>query len=429
MAPKDEVATQATEANAPEPNEPANTVNAGPASGADWPEESLRAVLGDETYKRLERLAEQASSLSEPAHNKLWELLSEAALALTKLPELYRHVVSGLSNMWFDPQTKIAKREWVLDGLFPKGTFVVWIGPEKSEKSLFGMRQAMCIACGKDWNGYHCVKPRTVSYLDSENAKEDLHERYHELLAEFSAEQKVLIQRNFNLVNGRDVVAAGMSLDYTNESFWKKFVSDRPSEVFYLDCLYMFHGKSATDNEGLLKVLTKLRSYCGYEKCVIVAHHTRKRSDEEAARKNTSLRNIGVRVWSDKAYGGGVFKKYADVIISQERFEKRNGDGNVTESSIDWQAYGRMIQDTPMLSFESDGEYRYRRHLVKNLSPGASAVLAEMRQKQGPWDSRHAVAKVLVSCSRSRAYDHLEELKIKGQILIGEDGRVQLVRL
>lgn len=335
--------------------------------------------------------------------------------------------VSILSRMWFNPQVEVAEREWVLEGLFPKTAFVAWIGPEKSEKSLFGMRQGMCIACGKNWNGFVCVKPRTVSYLDSENAMEDLHERYHELLTEFSADEQKLIEQNFHLVNGRDVVAAGISLDHSNEAFWKAFVSDNPSEVFYLDCLYMFHSKSATDNEGLLKVLTKLRNYCGYDRCVVVAHHTRKRTDEEAARRKTSLRNIGIRVWSDKAYGGGVFKKYADVIVGQERFDKRNENGDVTESCIDWQAYGRMISDTPMLSFEPDGEFRYRRRMVTNLSQGASEVLAEMRQQGGSWKSRHALAKSLRSCSRSTVYLHMDELKIKGRIHIDAEGTVHLV--
>jgi hypothetical protein len=340
--------------------------------------------------------------------------------------------IASLEAIWYDPDVQIAEREWVLDGLLPMGAFVGWIGPEKSEKSLFGMRQAMCIACGRHWNSYQCVKPRVVSYLDAENSKEDLHERYHELLKELSEDDQQLIRANFHLVAGRDLVAAGETLDHTNDTFWKKFASEHPAQVFYLDCLYMFHNKSAKDNEGLLEVLKGLRRHCGYDKCVIVLHHTRKRTDEEvgkAGRKNgVSLRKTGIRIWSDKAYGGGVFKKYADIILGQERFDQKDDDGNVSASYVDWQGYGRMLADTPMLSFESDGEHKYRRHLVTNLSQSAAKVLAEIQQLRGPWKSRHELAKSIQSCARSSAYNLIGELRIKGRIEIDGEGAVSLIR-
>jgi hypothetical protein len=86
------------------------------------------------------------------------------------------------------------------------------------------------------------------------------------------------------------------------------------------------------------------------------------------------------------------------------------------------------VADTPMLSFESDGEHKYRRHLVTNLSQSAAKVLAEIQQLRGPWKSRHELAKLLQSCARSSAYNLIGELKIKGRIEIDGEGTVSLIR-
>src|ERR1700747_3688821 len=75
MATNDKPETQTTEANSPEPDAPANGVNAAPASGRAKLEEYPSAILTDEIYECSEGLAEHAASRPEHAHNKFWQFV------------------------------------------------------------------------------------------------------------------------------------------------------------------------------------------------------------------------------------------------------------------------------------------------------------------------------------------------------------------
>lgn len=191
--------------------------------------------------------------------------------------------------------------------------------------------------------------------------------------------------------------------------------------------MYQFHRHSAKSNELLKVAVMTIRQYLGYGKTVVLLHHTHKLADDKIGwRKNrTTSRNTGVRVWSDKVLGGGVFKRLADTIICQERQEKRDSSGEVEEWTIDLQAYGRLGEDSPLLSFAPDGERKYMRHLVRDLSKGARSLLDAMRIQRGPWKSRHEASKCML-CATTTAYIYLAELRAKGHITIANDGSVHL---
>jgi hypothetical protein len=304
------------------------------------------------------------------------------------------------------------------------GTMNTWIGPEKSRKSCFALRQAMHIACGKDHDGFIVPNARTVVYLSAEDPSDELDLRYKSMLGQFSSQERALIEKNLTLIKGREMfVSKGLNIDAKNEAFWTAFAAEYPAEVYFLDALQMFH--SGSNNDQMRDTLLKLRSYLGPKNCLVILHHTRKKDDREiGGRQPVWLRKVGVRAWSDKANGAGAFKRIADVIICQEFRQVRNADGEVVDETTDFAAYGKMIEDIPLLTYEDDGSYSYR--LVRELSTGVSASLDKLRKAGGPWASKNAAGHAL-GLSRSQGNVHIRELIRKGWLRGLEDGSVELV--
>ena len=128
---------------------------------------------------------------------------------------------------------------------------------------------------------------------------------------------------------------------------------------------------------------------------------------------------------SDKCYGGGVFKKFAEGIIGQERDEEKDEQGNVLSWSIDFQAYGRPIEDTPVLWFVEDGVTKYSRTLWRELAPSTKESLAKLQRVRGPWKSKNEAARVL-GISRSQGNLHINELISKMYLTVSENEGVAL---
>jgi hypothetical protein len=126
-----ELHTPATETNAPEPSALATGVNARPASSTDWPEKRLRVDLGDDIYERAERVAGLTASHPTVAA-KVWELLSEPALALTKLTEFYQSLRAKLGR------DKISTfPQWVMEGSLGELARELSKGTEVPEEFIF----------------------------------------------------------------------------------------------------------------------------------------------------------------------------------------------------------------------------------------------------------------------------------------------------
>lgn len=317
-----------------------------------------------------------------------------------------------------------APREWVLEGLAALRMMVGIVGPEKSQKSVLALRLTMHIACGKDFFGFRVPKPRRVVYLDAENPSEEIDLRYKAMLRPFSPQEQPLIEKNLVIVKGRELINRGQSIEVDNPFFWKAFVTEYPGEVYVLDALQMFHSANLISNTAIKDVLLKLRAYCGPDNCLIIVHHTRKKEDREITRRNpVRLREIGVRIWSDRCLGAGVFKRLVDVIVCVEMAEERNSNGEVVDATIDVAAFGRVIDDSPLLRFRSDDEFWHE--LVRELSPSVSASLDKLKAARGPWPSKNAAAKVL-DLSRAQGNRHVNELVRKSYLRVDEEGQVRL---
>jgi hypothetical protein len=120
-----------------------------------------------------------------------------------------------------------------------------------------------------------------------------------------------------------------------------------------------------------------------------------------------------------------VFKKFAEGIIAQERDEEKHEQGNVLSWSIDFQAYGRPIEDTPVLRFVEDGVTKYSRTLWRELAPSTKESLAKLQRVRGPWKSKNEAARVL-GISRSQGNLHISELISKMYLTVSENEGVAL---
>ncbi len=321
-----------------------------------------------------------------------------------------------------------APRDWVVSDLLAIGWMNIWIGPEKSRKSCFALFMAMCIACGKNWYKFHIPEPKTAVYFSAEDPSDELDLRYRVFLALFSSAEQELIERNFSLIKGREYfVNKGIKITHDQTEFWKEFVAEYPAQVYFLDALEMF---TTNESNGELRdALIQLRNYFGGKACLNILHHTRKREDREISRENDPvlLRNLGVRLWSDKCLGGGAIKRLADTIICQEHiYIKAAGTGEVIDESTDFAAFGKCMDDTGHLEFKP-GETKYIAEFVTTPSGPEEAALRVL-QLSGTrtWISLNAAA-IATKMPRSTGNIRIRGLIQKGHLRKFEDGHIELV--
>ncbi|HXP69784.1 MAG TPA: AAA family ATPase [Candidatus Dormibacteraeota bacterium] len=327
----------------------------------------------------------------------------------------------------FTPGSKVAEREHILRDFLAVRDVVLMMGREKTEKSLFAERIGMHIACGKSWCGYVCTKPRKVSYLDAENDKADVEERYSELLKEFTPEEQALIAQNFRIVMGREYTNAGGSLDYMNDDWWDFYASHTTdAEIHILDCLYMFHDLPAYDNNGLQEVMQVIRYRLNYQsdtKTILMLNHARSMSNDDIAKVDKlTLKRLGVQTFSEQSYGGKVLKKNASVVVAVDRWTNRDEEGEVATWGIHFQFYGRRAPESPLLTFEPSNDL-YQRRLVRELTTGAWKALIDLRTCSSSvkdWASMHEAVGYL-SYARRAGYHYLKELVAKGYLIHNPD--------
>jgi hypothetical protein len=341
---------------------------------------------------------------------------------MTLTAEDYARYIQGAR---YNSQQTYRPREWVVLGLLALATMAVWIGPEKSRKSCFALLRAMHIACGKDYDNFAVPQARPVVFFSAEDPSEELHLRYNEMLHQFSSAEQGLIQQNLALIKGRGMfVDKGLNIQASNSEFWEEFARQYPAEVYFLDALEMFH--SGSNNDQMRDTLIRLRHYLGPKNCLTILHHTRKKDDREiGGKKPVWLRKVGVRSWSDKALGAGAFKRLADVIIARKFRQVLDANGVVQEESTDFAAYGKIIDDVPLLAYE-DGFTPFSYSLVRKLSVALANSLQKLQNLGGPWVSKNAAA-AATGLSRSQGNVHIRELLWKGYLRENQNSQIELV--
>jgi hypothetical protein len=337
-----------------------------------------------------------------------------------------------MESILFNPTATHAKHIPILDGFLTESESAILIGAVKAEKSLFGLRLAMHVACGKAWCGYASTHPRRVAYLDGENDPPDVADRYNTIIEEFSFEERKLIVQNLVVIWGRQYTDAGGTLDYLNDQWWDAYAKQtKDCEVHFLDCLYLFHDKEPFDNNGLREVMQVLRyriHSMGPRHTAIVLHHSRSMSNDDLRGvEKLSLEKLGAYNFSEKSYGGKVVLKDATLVICMDRHVLKDADDEVEAQEIHFQFYGRRVPPSPLLKFDNaDG--KFARRLIRTLSKGARKSVLDLQLAHGDagfWESRHEAAKDL-KCVRSNAYRHLDEMIAKEYLVQDGAGHLHL---
>jgi hypothetical protein len=336
-----------------------------------------------------------------------------------------------MDSIVFDPTVKHPEHEHILQGFITVGDSALVIGAKKAEKSLFGLRWAMHMACGKSWCGFTATRPRRISYLDGENDARDVNDRYSSMLEEFSPEEQQLIGQNLVVIWGRSYTDAGGTLDYLNDQWWDSYAKQTQTcEIHFLDCLYLFHDKESYDNNGLREVMDVLRyriNSTGPGRTVVMLHHSRSMSNDDLRSVDKlSLERLGPTNFSETSFGGKVLLKNATLVVCLDKQTKRDEDGEIESQAIFFQFYGRRVPESPLLKFE-DSNGKFARRLVRTLSKGARKSIMDLRLARGDngsWVSKNEATKDL-KCVRSNAYRHLDEMTAKEYLLL-TDGRYHL---
>ena len=338
----------------------------------------------------------------------------------------------NMESIVFNPAMAHAKHIPILDGFMTEGESALVIGAVKAEKSLFGLRWAMHIACGKSWCGYTGTHSRRVAYLDGENDPKDVGDRYDSIIEEFSFEERKLIAQNLVVIWGRPYTDAGGTLDYLNDQWWAAYASKtKECEVHFLDCLYLFHDKEPYDNNGLREVMQVLRyriHSMGPRHTAVVLHHSRSMSNDDLRGvEKLSLAKLGAYNFSEKSYGGKVVLKDATLVVCMDRHITKDDDDEIESQEIHIQFYGRRVPPSSLLKFE-DANGKFARRLVRTLGKGTRKSVLDLRLargEDGSWESRHEAAKDL-KCVRSNAYRHLDEMIAKEYLVQDAAGHLHL---
>jgi hypothetical protein len=322
----------------------------------------------------------------------------------------------------FDPNKKVGV-DYHYEGCLVSGQMVVWAAPTKGKKSSFALLKAMCDACGSDWYYFRNLKePVKVLYLDTENSKADLHERYDEYFEEFTSKQQKLIVENLRIVFGKEIAKdSGMELELHNTGLWDVFESYyHNAAVVYLDCWYDLHDAKDSDaktQKAALKIV--LHRFKG-KSLFIVQHIGREMLENLTKKNNAALRFLGGPRYINRIAQSFVLARKAEGFILQEPFELKDENEDVTEEVIDFQIWGRSIPKLPMLTFhqvafDGEREYSFRHEIDASLSKGAASLLGKIQNK-GPWTSMRALLKDAGAGYGGRQKTTLDELRFKGYV-------------
>jgi hypothetical protein len=340
-------------------------------------------------------------------------------------------ILSIVKNSTFNPfdANKTVGVDYHYEGCLVRGQMVVWAAPTKGKKSSFALLKAMCDACGADWYNFRNVSgPLQVFYLDTENSKGDLYERFDEYLLEFNPEQQKLILANLQIVFGKEIgKASGMELELHNTALWdvlqSRFVG---AAVVYLDCWYDLHDAKDSDAKTQKAALNIVLQRFKGKSLFIVQHIGRDMLENLTKKNNAALRYLGGPRYINRIAQSFVLARKAEAFILQEPFELKDEDDSVTEEVIDLQIWGRSTPKLPMLTFKqvpfhNDREYNFRHEIDTSLSKAGATLLTRLKNG-GPWKSYRALLKDATSGYGGKQKTALDELRFKGYLSYQPDG-------
>lgn len=178
------------------------------------------------------------------------------------------------------------KVEWLIEGIWPKKTCLILLGPGGAGKSMFSMDLAIELASPSKsgfLGQYRVSSPQRVLFVQSENTRGGLKERFDSMSQGLPDISKIKSNILFASNNNNPMVNGNLA-DSKFRTMLTKLVTENQINVLIFDPLSSFHTEDENSNSHMRFVLDYLNSFTQeYDVSIMVIHHTGKTSAKVAA--------------------------------------------------------------------------------------------------------------------------------------------------
>ena len=204
---------------------------------------------------------------------------------------------------------KLQKRDWIVEGLIRERQSVLFVGNEKSGKSVF-MKQLMCSLTSQHpfLDKFKIARPCKVTYVQLEGELEDTQDRLNRMTQ--------ALEMNPSLFELMYLEPQHLQSPIEALRFANRFRNAMVPDVLIIDPIYFAFSGSLSDDEVVRNFLGNLRVIKNKLGCaLILVHHTHKDRNTQMGQK--------IEEDDEATFGSKFLKAWADHIFLF-RFDKRN---------------------------------------------------------------------------------------------------------
>ena len=204
---------------------------------------------------------------------------------------------------------KLQKRDWIVEGLIRERQSVLFVGNEKSGKSVF-MKQLMCSLTSQHpfLDKFKISRPCKVTYVQLEGELEDTQDRLNRMTQ--------AMEMNPSLFELMYLEPQHLQSPIEALRFANRFRNAMIPDVLIIDPIYFAFSGSLSDDEVVRNFLGNLRVIKNKLGCaLILVHHSHK--------DRNTLMGQKIEEDDEATFGSKFLKAWADHIFLF-RFDKRN---------------------------------------------------------------------------------------------------------
>ena len=266
---------------------------------------------------------------------------------------------------------RMEKPEWLVEGIWQKGTYGMIAGEPKTYKSVQATDLALSVASGRPFLNYFPVRTTgAVLYVQEENGEQTVQDRVFKVAA-----SKGLLQSTpfgWQLPNDLPLYFSNnYGVDLTKKDsreLLEETVRNIKPVLLILDPLYMMLGtvdeNSATEVGEVLRWLTHLRNTYGV--AIMLCHHYNKGN-------GTSSNRGGQRV-----RGSSAFHAWVESAI----YVKATSELYTVKLEREFRAFPTMPELTLKIGLGNPGDLTYIPQLLSRAEENADAEVTEMRVEE-----------------------------------------------
>lgn len=212
-------------------------------------------------------------------------------------------IYSGMEFM----TKKLPKREWLIEGLLKEKDALLWVGQEKSGKTLFSMQAFLCCATTGHplIDKYRVPKPKKVTYILLEGDLEESQDRIFRLQKQLDIDPN-----NFVFMFLPRLMLHKEEGQYGLQHIVGEIKKLNCHEIVVIDPLYRAFCGSLVNDEVVREVVTNFDKLKDALNCaLVIIHHTHK--------KKFDVRGKVISEGDDATFGSVWIKAWATHIVMQ----------------------------------------------------------------------------------------------------------------